>query len=53
MTELANFKPLHIAEKAALENIDYLEKKMVDLLQPRTNIADVALAPRRLSVITL
>jgi hypothetical protein len=44
LTELANFKPLQIAEKAALENLDYLEKKMVDLPQPPTNVADVALA---------
>jgi hypothetical protein len=28
LTELAQFKPFQIAEKAALENIDLLEKKM-------------------------
>jgi hypothetical protein len=44
LTELANFKPFQIAEKAALENVVYLEKKMVDLPQSPTNVADVALA---------
>ena len=44
LTELTNFKPFQIAEKATLENIDYLETKMVDLPQPPTHIADVALA---------
>jgi hypothetical protein len=43
MTDLA-VKPFLITEKAALETIDYLEKKMVDLPQPPTNIANVALA---------
>ena len=44
LTELANFKPLQAAEKATLDNIEYLEKKMIDLPQPPTNVADVALA---------
>jgi len=44
LNELANFKPFQAAEKAALDNIDYLEKKMIDLPQPPTNVADVALA---------
>ena len=44
LTELAQFKPLQLAEKAAQENIEHLEKKMVDLPQPPTNVADVALA---------
>jgi hypothetical protein len=44
LTELANFKPLQAAEKVTLDNIDYLEKKLIDLPQPPTNIADVALA---------
>jgi hypothetical protein len=44
LTELANFKPFQAAEKATLDNIDYLEKKMIDLPQPPTNVADVALA---------
>ena len=44
LTELAKFKPLQAAEKATADNLDHLEKKMVDLPQPPTNVADVALA---------
>ena len=44
LSELEQFKPLQTAERAVAENIDYLEKKMVDLPQPPTHIADVALA---------
>jgi hypothetical protein len=44
LAELAKFKPLQAAEKATLDNIDYLEMKMIDLPQPPTNVADVGLA---------
>lgn len=33
--------PLRAAERATTENIDYLEKKMTDLPQPPTAVADV------------
>jgi hypothetical protein len=36
--------PLRAAERAITENIDYLEKKMTDLPQPPTAVADVMLA---------
>ena len=44
MTELANFKPFQLAEKAVLQNLEFLETKMADLPQPPTSVADVSLA---------
>lgn len=44
LSELEQFKPFQIAERAVTENIDYLENKMVDLPKPPNNVADVALA---------
>lgn len=41
LTELANFKPLKTAEKATLENIELLERKMTDMPQPPTGAADM------------
>lgn len=43
LTELASFKAFKTAEKATLNDIDFLEKKMIDMPQLPTNIADVAL----------
>ena len=44
LSELENWPPLRAAERAITENIDYLEKKMTDLPQPPTAVADVMLA---------
>jgi hypothetical protein len=41
LTEVASFKPFQTAEKATLNNIEVLEKKMVDLPQPPSTNADV------------
>ena len=42
--ELEQFKPFIAAERATRENIDYLEKKMTDLPQAPSAIADVMMA---------
>lgn len=39
VSELAGFKALQLAERAVAENLDLLEKKMVDLPEPPTEIA--------------
>jgi hypothetical protein len=44
LSELENWSPLRAAERAVTENIEYLEKRMVDLPQPPTAVADVMLA---------
>ena len=44
LTELATFNPFAVAEKATIQNIQYLEEKMTDLPKPPTGIADVTLA---------
>ena len=44
LAELQSFKPFAIAEKATRENIEVLEKKMEDLPQPPTALADAMLA---------
>jgi hypothetical protein len=44
LSELENWPPLRAAERAITENIEYLEKKMTDLPQPPTALADVMLA---------
>jgi len=41
LTELASFKAFKTAEKATLNDIEFLEKKMVDLPQPPSSVADV------------
>jgi hypothetical protein len=44
LSELETWPPLRAAERAITENIDYLEKKITDLPQPPTAVADVMLA---------
>lgn len=44
LSELENWPPLGAAERAITENIEFLEKKMSDLPQSPTAIADVMLA---------
>jgi hypothetical protein len=41
LSELASFKAFKTAEKAALDNIEHLEGKMIDLPQPPSSVADV------------
>ena len=42
--ELAQFKAFQIAERAVSSDIDLIEKRMVDLPQPATAVADLMLA---------
>jgi len=44
ISELANWPPLQATERAVTENIEYLEKRMVDLPQAATSVADVMMA---------
>jgi len=44
ISELENWPPLHAAERAVARDVEHLEKRMVDLPPPPTNVADVALA---------
>jgi hypothetical protein len=42
LADLENFKAFQNAEKAALNNLEYLESKMVDLPQPPSDVAAVS-----------
>jgi hypothetical protein len=43
LSELADFKPLHIAEKAVSNNLSFLEERMVQLPKPTSNMVDFML----------
>jgi hypothetical protein len=40
LTELANFKPFHVAEKAVAGNLALLEERRIELPKPATNVVD-------------
>ncbi|MEH2573475.1 hypothetical protein [Bradyrhizobium sp. AZCC 1708] len=43
LTELANFKPFQLAEKAVANNLAHLEERMVELPKPTTNAIEFML----------